>query len=50
MIALWFVWMAISFWTASHIAPEPEESEGFVHEERERPASGLDDPRTIGKE
>lgn len=48
MIAFFAVWIAITFWTASFIAPEPEESEGWLHRERERPAPAIDDPRTIG--
>ena len=35
------------FWMASYVAPEPEESEGFAHEDRDRPATEIEDPRTI---
>lgn len=48
MIAFYVVWIGITFWTASFIAPEPEESEGWLHRDRDRPATAIDDPRTIG--
>ncbi|MDQ3034037.1 MAG: hypothetical protein M3Y87_16600 [Myxococcota bacterium] len=42
--------MAVSFWMASYVAPEPEESQGWAHEARERPATEIEDPRTIGRD
>jgi hypothetical protein len=46
-IAAMALTVAAILWMASHIAPEPEESEGWVHEPRDRPATQIEDPRTI---
>lgn len=40
--------IAATMWMASYVAPEAEESEGWLHEQRDRPATEIDDPRTIG--
>ncbi|UJR82256.1 hypothetical protein [Sandaracinus amylolyticus] len=39
--------IAATYWMASSIAPEPEESEGFVHEQPDVPADRIRDPRAI---
>lgn len=48
-LAAFGVTIGVVFWMASHVAPEPELSEGWVHEELDRPASAIGDPRTIGE-
>ncbi|AKF05120.1 hypothetical protein [Sandaracinus amylolyticus] len=47
MIAVLAVVIAVTMWMASHVAPEPEESEGFAHEELDVPADRVRDPRAI---